>query len=160
MRLHAEKQACPRRRNPTALKTVLSCRQTERDGKAFWDAEQSDCHPPSCERTRIASQPLCPRKPIMCTLGTGKGRRLDREAGRGGRFDLDLDALMAHQLDACSSMGATTPVTPSNGLRSDDQWMQQHTHLARLLGGATLPLALPPQRTGTATTDAGRIHHA
>src|SRR5947209_2147418 len=151
MRLPSEKQACLRRRNPTAGKTVLSRRQTEREGKAFWDAEQSDRHPSSREGTRIASQSLCPRKPIVGTLGTRKGRRFDGEAGRGGRFDLDLDALMAHQLDARTSMEATTPVTPSNGLRSDDQWMQQHAHLARLLGGATLPLALPPQRTGTAT---------
>ena len=160
MRLHSEKQACPRRRNLTAIETVLSRRQTERDGKVFWDAEQSDRDPASREGTRIASQPLCPRKPIVGTLGTGKGRRFDDEAGRGGRFNLDLDTLMAHQLDACTSMGATTPVTPSNGLSPDDQWMQQHAHLARLLGGAALPLALLPQGTGTATADAGRIHHA
>ena len=117
MRLYAEKQACPRRRNPTTLKTVLSCRQSERDGKAFWDAEQSDCHPPSCERTRIASQPLCPRKSRVCTLGTRKGRRRDGETGGGGRPDLDLDALMAHQLDAGPSVVPTTPVT-------EDEWVQ------------------------------------
>jgi len=29
MRLHTEKQACPRRKNLTAVKTVLSRRQTE-----------------------------------------------------------------------------------------------------------------------------------
>jgi len=55
MRLHSEKQACPSRRNLTASKTVLSRRQTERDGKAFWDAEQSDRYPASREGTRIAS---------------------------------------------------------------------------------------------------------
>jgi hypothetical protein len=60
MRLHAEKQACPRRRNLAAIKTVLSRRQTERDGKAFWDAEQSDRYLASREGTRIASQPFCP----------------------------------------------------------------------------------------------------
>ena len=160
MRLHSEKQACPRRRNLTAIKTVLSRRQTERDGKAFWDAEQSDRHPSSREGTRIASQSLCPRKPIVGTLGTRKGRRFDGEAGRGGRFDLDLDALMAHQLDARTSMEATTPVTPENGFRPNHQWMQQHTHLARLLGCAALPLTLLAQGTGTATTDTGRIDHA
>ena len=71
-------------------------RQAKPGSKSLRDAEQLDRHPFSREGTCIASQPLCPRKPIMCTLGTGKGRRLDREAGRGGRFDLDLDALMAH----------------------------------------------------------------
>jgi hypothetical protein len=160
MRLHAEKQACPRRRNPTAIKTVLSCRQTERDGKAFWDAEQSDCHPPSREGTRIASQPLCPRKSRVCALGTRKGRRSNGETGAGGRPDLDLDALMAHQLDARPSVVPTTPVTPENGFRPNDQWMQQHTHLARLLGGAALPLTLLAQGTGTATADTGRIDDA
>ena len=117
MRLHSDKLACPRRRNPTAIKTVLSCRQTERDGKAFWDAEQSDCHPPSREGTRIASQPLCPRKSRVCALGTRKGRRGDGETGGGGRPDLDLDALMAHQLDARPSVVSTTPVT-------EDEWVQ------------------------------------
>ncbi len=40
MKLHAEKQACPRRENPPAVKTILRRRQTERGGKEFWDAEQ------------------------------------------------------------------------------------------------------------------------
>ena len=160
MRLHAEKQACPRRRNPTALKTVLSCRQTERDGKAFWDAEQSDCHPPSREGTCIASQPLCPRKPIMGTLGTRKGCRLDSEADGGGRPDLDLDALMTQQLDARPSVVPTTPVTPLDGFGTNDHWMQQHAHLARFSSSATLPLTLLPERTGAATADAGCIDHA
>jgi hypothetical protein len=73
MRLHAEKQACPRGRNPMAIKTVLSCRQPERDGKAFWDTEQSDCHPPSREGTRIASQPLRPRSVESVRVGHEKG---------------------------------------------------------------------------------------
>jgi hypothetical protein len=38
--------------------------------------------------------------------------------------------------------------------------MQQHADLARLCGGAALPLALLAQRTGTATADAGPIHDA
>src|SRR5437660_1913849 len=159
-RLHSEKQACPRRRNPTAIKTVLSRSPAERDGQAFWDAEQSNCHPPSREGTRIASQPFCPRKSRVCALGTRKGRRCDSETGGGGRPDLDLDALMAHQLDARPSVVPTTPVTPEHGFRPNHQWMQQHTHLARLLGCAALPLTLLAQGTGTATTDTGRIDHA
>ena len=138
MRLHSEKQTCPRRRNPTALKTALSGRQTERDGKAFWDAEQSDCHPSSHVRACIASQPRCPRKPRVRPLGTRKGRRRDREEWRAGRFNLDLDALMAHQLDACPAVETTTPIPPENGLRSNVQGMQQHAHLARLRGGLAL----------------------
>ncbi len=161
MRLYAEKQACPRRRNPTTLKTVLSCRQSERDGKAFWDAEQSDGHPPSCERTRIASQPLCPRKSRVCTLGTRKGRRRDGETGGGGRPDLELDALMAHQLDACPSVVPTTPVT-------EDEWVQaQRPRDATAHSpGAASWLCCPAIdtargiRPGTATTVTSRIDDA
>ena len=96
----------------------------------------------------------------MRPLGTRQGRRRTREQGRCGRLDLDLDALRAHQLDACPAVRATTPVMPSDGLRADDQWMQQHTDLARLLGGAALPLALLAQWTGTTTAHAGSVHHA
>jgi hypothetical protein len=44
----------------------------------------------------------------------------------------------------------------TNGFRPNDQWMQQHTSLARLLGGAALPLTLLAQGRGTATTNTGR----
>ncbi len=96
----------------------------------------------------------------MRPLRTGKRRRRTREKSGGGRFDLDLDALIAHQLDACPAVRATTAVMPSDGLRADDHWMQQHADLARLLGGAALPLALLAQRTRAAVAHAGRIHHA
>jgi hypothetical protein len=72
MRLHSEKQACPRRRNLTALKTALSRRQTERDGKAFGNAEQSDRHLTGCWDSCIASEPFCPREVSMGTLRAGK----------------------------------------------------------------------------------------
>ena len=72
MRRHSEKQACPRRRNPTAVKTGLRRRPTERDGKACWDAEELDRDLVSRGRTRIASEPLCPREASVGTLGAGK----------------------------------------------------------------------------------------
>jgi len=96
----------------------------------------------------------------MGTLGTGKGHRLDDQAGRGRRLDLYLDVLMAQQLDARASVVPTNPVTPKDGLWTNDQWMQQHAHLARFRGGAAIPLTLLAKRTGTTTADAGRIHHA
>jgi len=139
---------------------LLPHSQTQPGGKGLRNAEQLDRHPSSHERTRIAGQPFCPREPRVGTLGTGKGRRRDSEAGRGGRLDLELDALMAHQLDARPSVVPTAPVTPENGFRPNDQWMQQHTYLARLLGGAALPLTLLAQGTGTATTNTGRIDDA
>src|SRR5437868_8286643 len=75
MRLHSEKQACPRRRNLTALKMALSRCQTERDGKAFGDAEQSDRHLTGCWDSCVASEPFCPREASMGTL-RGKGSLL------------------------------------------------------------------------------------
>src|SRR2546430_2958060 len=86
MRLHSEKHVCPRRRNPTALKTILSSRQTERDGKAFWDAEQSDGHPARCWGSRVASEPLCPREARVGTLRAGKNHlRFAWRSCGGGR---------------------------------------------------------------------------
>ena len=43
---------------------------------------------------RIASQSLCPGEPSMGTLCAGKGCRLDSQARRSGRPDLDLDATL------------------------------------------------------------------
>jgi hypothetical protein len=51
------------------------------------------------------------------------------------------------------------PVPPQERNRPHSEGMQQHTHLARLRGGSALPLTLFTQRTGTATTNAGRIDH-
>jgi hypothetical protein len=63
-------------------------------------------------------------------------------------------------MDAGTPMNPPTPVFPEDGLSTDHERMQQHTDLARLLGGAALPLALLAQRARTTTADAGRIHHA
>src|SRR6266566_1254777 len=98
MRLHSEKQACPRRRNPTAVKTVLSRRQTERDGKAFWDAEQSDRDLASRWSTRIASEPLCPREARVRSLRAGQDHVRFVWRSCGGRRQAHLDALVPHEL--------------------------------------------------------------
>src|SRR5258708_27795343 len=56
-------------------------------------------------------------------------------------------------------MVPTTPITPEQGRGTNDEGMQQHAHLARLSGGAALPLTLFTQRAGATTADAGRIDH-
>ena len=96
----------------------------------------------------------------MGTLCTGKRLRLVVQAGRGGRPDLELDALITQELDAGSSVGPTTPVMPKQWCLADSQWMQQDADLARFLGGAALPLTLLAQGAGTAMADAGSIHDA
>ena len=85
----------------------------------LWDAEQSDRHPSRSLGRCIASQSLCPRKPMMGTLGAGKGHRFGSQTGGDGRPDLYLDALMAQELDARPSVGPTTPVTPEERIRAN-----------------------------------------
>ena len=95
----------------------------------------------------------------MSTLRTAKGYKFDSQAGGDGRPDLYLDALMAQELDACPSVGPTAPVAPEQGRRTNDERMQEYTHLARLGSSAAIPLTLLAQGTGTTTADAGCIDH-
>lgn len=113
MRLHAEKQACPRRRKPTAVKTVLSRRQTERDGKAFWDAEQSDRHLTRCGDSRVASEPLCPREASMGTLRAGQDHFRFAWRSCGGRRQAHLDALVSHELHTGAPVLSPAPISRS-----------------------------------------------
>ena len=95
----------------------------------------------------------------MGTLCAGKGCRLDSQARRSGRPDLDLDALIAQELDTGASVDSTTPVLPEERRIPNDKRMEQDAHLARLARFAPLPLTLVAQRAGTATANAGSIHH-
>ena len=96
----------------------------------------------------------------MGTLCAGKGCRLDSQARRSGRPDLDLDALIAQELDTGASVDSTTPVLPEERRIPNDKRMEQDAHLARLARFAPLPLALLAQRAGAATANAGSIMRA
>ena len=87
----------------------------------------------------------------------GKGCRLDSQARRSERSDLDLDALIAQELDTGASVDSTTPVLPEERRIPNDKPMEQDAHLARLLRGAALPLTLLAHRAGT-TTAAASLH--
>ena len=113
MRLHSEKQACPRRGNPTAVKAVLNCRQTERGGKAFWDAEQSDRHLARCWDARVASEPLCPREARVGTLRAGKDHFRAAKRSCGGRRQAHLDALVSHEPHTGAPMLSPAPIPRS-----------------------------------------------
>src|SRR6266849_8032398 len=97
-RLHSEKQTCPRRGNPTAVKPVLNRSPPERGGKAFWDAEQSDRHLARGWDSRVASEPLCPREASVGTLRAGKDHVRCAWRRGGGRRQAHLDALVSHEL--------------------------------------------------------------
>jgi len=67
---------------------------------------------------------------------------------------------MAQELYARTSVVPTAPVTPEQGCRTEDEWMQEHAHLARLRSSAAIPLTLVAQETGTTTANAGCVDHA
>jgi hypothetical protein len=109
----------------------------------LWDAEQSDRHPSRSLGTCIASQSLCPGEPRMGTLCAGKGCRLDSQARRSGRPDLDLDATfragagyrrVGGLFDSSPARGAAHPQRQADGAGRS-----RGLRLARF---APLPLAL------------------
>src|SRR5215472_17120833 len=71
-RLQPEKQACRRRGHPTAVKTGLHFRQTERGCKGLWDAEHFDRHLVRGWDAPGQSDSLCPGKARMRSL-RGRG---------------------------------------------------------------------------------------
>ena len=113
MRLHAEKQACPSRGTPTAVKTVLHRCQTERSGKDFWDAEQFDRDLTSRWSTRIASQPLCPREASVGTLRAGKDHLRFTWRSCGGGWQAHLDVLVSHELHTGAPVLSPAPIARS-----------------------------------------------
>lgn len=160
MRLHAEKQASPRRGTPLVVKTRLSRRQTERGGKAFWDTKQPDRHWPRCCNASIASQPLLPGETIMRALCAGQDHFRFAWRSGGRRQQAQLDALVSHELQTGAPVFSPAPIPPEQRGRTNLERMQQHADLARLCSGVAIPLALLAQRTGTTTANAGSIHHA
>ena len=97
----------------------------------------------------------------MGTLCAGKGCRLDSQARRSGRPDLDLDATfragagyrrVGGLFDSSPARGAAHPQRQADGAGRS-----RGLRLARF---APLPLALLAQRAGAATAHAGGIHHA
>ena len=113
MRLPSEKQTCPRRGNPTAVKTVLTRSPTERGGKALWDAEQSDRHLARCWDARVTSEPLCPREARVRALRAGKDHVRFAWRSGGGRRHAHLDALVSHELHTGTPVFSATPISRS-----------------------------------------------
>src|SRR5579875_140613 len=135
--------------------------KTKSSGKRFWHSEELDRYDrylARCWDSCVASESRLPVDAKMCTLCTGQGRGCTIQVGRETLFLLYFHALVTQQLHARTPIGSPTPVTPENRRIPDSQWMQQHAHLAWLLGGAALPLALLTQFTGTTTANAGSIH--
>ena len=125
MRLYSEKQACPSRGNLTAVKTMLSRRQTERGGKVFWDTEESDRHPTGCGNSCVASKPLCPREASVGTLRAGKDHFCFAWRSCGGGRQAHLDALVSHELHTGAPMLSPAPIPPEQGRGTNPERMKQ-----------------------------------
>ena len=160
MKLHADKLACPRRENPTAVKTMLRRRQTERGGKAFWDAEQLDRDLASRWIPRIASEALCPRKARVRTLRTGKDHIRLTWRSDGGRRQAHLDALVSHELPTGAPVLSAAPIPPEQGCGPHRKRVQQNTDPTRLRGDFPMPLALLAQRAATTIENSGTVEDA
>src|SRR5258708_36676308 len=115
MRFHSEQQACPRRKNPTAVEIVLSRRQTQRGGKAFRDTEESDRHPARCWGSRVAGEPLLKVETILRALCTKQGCRRGIPASRETLLFLYPHTLGTQQCLAGPSMVPALPIAPGLG---------------------------------------------
>ncbi len=145
---------------PPAVKTEVKPSPTRARRQSFLGRRTADRHLPSCWRTRIASQPLCPREARVRSLRTGQDHLRGGWRSGGGRRQAHLDALVSHELHAGAPVYSPAPIAPEQRGRTHLERMQQHTDLARLCRRTAIPLTLLAQRTGTTTANAGAIHHA
>jgi hypothetical protein len=67
--------------------------------------------------------------------------------------------LVPDKLHTGAPVLSAAPISPEQRCWTNDERMEQHADLARLFGGAALPLALLAERAGTTTANAGSIHH-
>ena len=72
---------------------------------------------------------------------------------------LHVHSLGTQELDAGTSISPAAPIVPQERGQADHERVEQHTHLTRLFGSTTLPLALLAQRAGATTADTSSIHH-
>ncbi len=96
---------------------------------------------------------------VCARLGTGQDHLGWGGRSLGGRRQVHLDTLVPDKLHTGATVLSAAPIPPQHRCGTDDERMQEHADLARFLRGTTLPLALLAERTGTATADAGSVHH-
>src|SRR5581483_323772 len=129
------------------------------DRQTVWNPEKGKSDAPTRFGSSIASQPLIPGQAGMCALSPRDRRRRRCIVSLEGRFRLDFQ-MLAMQTEARSPLVPSVPVPPKKRSRSHRKRMEQHTHLARFVRGAAIPLAFLAQQTWTASTNAGPIDHA
>src|SRR5690348_7885730 len=112
MRLHSEKQACPRRRAPRAVKTGSSRRQPERGCKAFRDAKQLDRDLGRGFRPRIVSEPFLPGEAKVRSLHAGQDYTSCGWRSGGGSWLTHLNLLVSHELQTGTPVFSSAPILP------------------------------------------------
>ena len=95
----------------------------------------------------------------MRPLRPGKGRRLWVWLVLAGRADLDVHALVAHELHAGVAVLSATPVSPQQGSGSSLEGMHQHADPTWLFRVPTMPLTLLAQPTGTTISNLGGVEY-
>ena len=144
-----------------AIQAVLSCRQTERGGKAFWDAEVLDRDLASRWSTHIASEPLCPREARVGTLRARKDHVRAAKRSCGGRRQTHLDTLVSHELHTGAPVLSPAPISRSrSGAGPTRRGCEPHTDPTRLRGCFPVPLTLQTLWAATTIEDAGAVEHA
>ena len=96
----------------------------------------------------------------MRSLRTGQDHTRCRWRSGGGSWLTHLDPLVSHELPTGAPVCSPAPILPEQRGRTSLQGMQQDAHLARLCGGAPIPLTLLAQRTGTTAANTGPVHDA
>jgi hypothetical protein len=109
----------------------LRCPQAQEAGEIIGHSEELDADLPLGWRTCIAHQALCPREPKMRPLCSRKDCWRDMPLARQVLRKPHLDVLITHKLHAGASVLSPAPVTPEEGRTSNDEGVEQDTHLAR-----------------------------
>ncbi len=106
----------------------------------------------------------------MGPLCTGKRSRWRRMSREGHVSRSDIDPLGAKEVHQRPPMGATLPVSPQHGIRSNKRlgcfverggpalWVQHCTDAPWFPGGCPVPLAALSEWTGTTMANASGIH--
>jgi hypothetical protein len=112
-----------------------------------------------CRASGIPSEACLPRETGMRSLRTGKNHIRWDGPLRRRRRQVHLNSLISHEMLTGTSMFSAAPILPEERCGTNCERMEQDAHLAWLLGGTALPLALLAQGTRPTTANAGRIHH-
>ena len=139
---------------------MLSRCQTERGGKVFWDAEELDRDLASRWRTRIASEPFCPREARVGTLRAGKDHFCAAKRSCGGRRQAHLDALVSHELPTGAPVLSAAPIAPEQRCGTHRERVQQATSPTRFRGAFPMPLARLSQRAAATIENSGTVEDA